>query len=161
MRKVIVVASLFFLFPSVDGYAWFGKTDKVVSEHQQSSDAQVSTNNEAVLAKDIFLTNNQEAKIGMPLENVLAVLRKKISLGYEITGSGEKDFKEINISNLYQVEVLENYDQRYEVLYFLSAVKNPDGIISNEELIPFIFEDNPLIAKGYDFLFKLKKELDI
>ena len=56
----------------------------------------------------------------------------------------------------------------YFVLYYFTQIVKPDGLLSEDELTPLIFEaktssqnissQDPLIGKGQDFVFRLKNQ---
>ena len=104
-----------------------------------------------------ILLDTDEIYVGMSAQEILDIWAKPILIGYE--RQGKEAFKPILVKNPYRMEVLKNHGLDYEVMYFLVSIEKSDGIVSEEELVPLIFKQKKLIAKGRDFLIRLKKEL--
>ena len=61
-----------------------------------------------------------------------------------------------SINNPYRVETPKGKDgDLYEVLFYHTEIKNKDGIITDDELIPIVFKDNKLIGWGWAFLIEI------
>ena len=61
-----------------------------------------------------------------------------------------------NINNPYKVETPMGKDGTlYEVLFYHTESKNKDGIITDDELIPIVFDDNKLMGWGWAFLSEI------
>lgn len=101
------------------------------------------------------LTQVQKVYLGMNSKEVHALMGNEVVIGYERTKESQ-DFKPITVKNPYRTEELRSKDKRYYVEYYLTDIKKEDGIISNDELTPFVFEDNELMGKGWNYLFRLK-----
>lgn len=93
---------------------------------------------------------------GMDYEQVQAIVARPVVIGYDITADGSGSVKEITLSNPYRVETLNHDNKNYTVEHFIVQIVRADGTVSDDELMPLVFEDNILIGKGQDFLFKLK-----
>ena len=58
-----------------------------------------------------------------------------------------------SINNPYKVETPKGKDGAlYEVLFYHTELKNKDGLITDDELIPIVFKNNKLIGWGWAFL---------
>jgi len=97
-------------------------------------------------------------KTGMSLQEVQEILNSNENIiGYK-KKSNTETFEKIVIKNPYRSEFIYSGDDQYLINYYFTGVKNPDGIISDEELIPVIFKDKIVIGKGQDYLFNLKHQ---
>ncbi len=102
------------------------------------------------------LTPVDRVYVGMAYQEVTGIMGDRLMVGYE-TVNGQA--KRIFLKSPYRVETLKDGPKRYQVLYYYTDVHKADGIVDEEELTPLVFEDNRLIGKGRDFLFKLKDTL--
>ncbi len=91
---------------------------------------------------------------GMSREDVLTLLGPSLIIGYE--QKSDKSYAPIVVSNPYREEKIEHAGKKYDVFYILSAISKPDGLVSDDELIPLIFQNNKLTSKGWDPLFAIK-----
>lgn len=107
------------------------------------------------------LTNVKHVYIGMTYDEVMQVMGKQLIIGYHRTGVQQKEIQPITLKNPYRVELLKGNYREYEVVYYLTKVQNPDGIIAEDELTPMVFKQKKLIGKGFDFLFHLKDRLKL
>ena len=58
-----------------------------------------------------------------------------------------------SITNPYKVETPMGKDgSLYEVLFYHTDLKNKDGLVTDNELTPLVFEDSQLIGWGWAFL---------
>ncbi len=97
-------------------------------------------------------------KIGMSLREVQEIVNSnKNIIGYK-KNTKTGTFEKIVIKNPYRSELIYSDKSQYLVNYYFTGVKNPDGIISDEELIPIIFKDKIVTGKGRDYLFALKNQ---
>ena len=120
----------------------------------------VSVNNEpgegalGGLSGPKILANTNRVTTGMTLEEAMAVIGKDVVVGYQKNKTGV--LEPIVIKNPYREETIRSGGETYRVIYFFYSIVKADGIISDEELMPLIFKNNKLVAKGRDHLFKLK-----
>ena len=56
------------------------------------------------------------------------------------------------VSNPYRTDVLNGATKTYEVLYYVTNVDADDGMISDNELTPFVFYKGMLIGSGWDYM---------
>lgn len=95
---------------------------------------------------------------GMSLSQVMATLKQEVIIGYEREDASGKNFKPIILKQPYRVEIFQKQDHLYHVLFYFNRVQKADGMISDDELIPLIFEKDQLLAQGWDHLFKVRSE---
>lgn len=56
--------------------------------------------------------------------------------------------------NPYRSEILIGKRRAFELLYYITDVKDDNGFINNDELTPLVFENGKIIGWGWDFLRK-------
>ena len=105
------------------------------------------------------LTKVGEIYVGMMKDEVLAVMGDQVMIGYDQI-KGNYNSSPIYVQSPYHAEILTDAKVIYEVMYYFTHINKADGVISDEELTPLVFEKNKLIGKGQDFLFKLKNTLN-
>jgi hypothetical protein len=87
--------------------------------------------------------------MGMSKNDVLDTMGTKTIRTYASwTGTGPGEI----ITNPYRSEILKGKDKTFEVLYYYTDIKKSDGAITDDELTPFVFEDDILIGWGWSFL---------
>lgn len=94
---------------------------------------------------------------GMSAEEVKALLRDKVVTGYDLTDP-KKSSTPIVLRNPYREETIKTENKIYEIAYYFTSIKKQDGMITNDELTPLVFENNRLIGQGWEFWGRLKKE---
>ena len=95
---------------------------------------------------------------GMSRQEVKTLLGDKAVTGYDLTNQKKDTIIPIIFKNPYREETLKIADKTYEIAYYFTSIKKQDGMISNDELTPLVFENNRLIGRGWAFLNVLKKE---
>ena len=98
---------------------------------------------------------------GMSPQEVKAVLNDKVVTGYDLVNSKKQIFTPITLKNPYREETLKSGDKTYEVAYYFTSIKKQDGMITDDELTPLVFENSRLIGQGWTFLNALKKEQNL
>jgi hypothetical protein len=97
--------------------------------------------------------------LGFSSKEVKNVLGQGVVIGYKRAGEDTKEFVPITLKNPYRIDILKTADRRtFEVVFYLTRIKHADGRITDDELVPFIFEDDRLVGKGWNFLERLKKD---
>src|SRR3989338_203133 len=99
-------------------------------------------------------------RVGMSYDEVIATMGNHLTIGYDIDPQNPGQIKPITLASPYRQLVLKTRTGTYEVLYYYTHVKNPDGVIAEDELTPLVFKDKKLIGLGIDFLFKIKNETE-
>jgi transposase len=119
-----------------------------------------------------FLINESSFRkiaIGMSQSQVHQIMGDTIIIGYAyqkpVSEQGvdvkvsTSDYKPLTITNPYKTEELKTKDGLYTVEYFVNLVKNSDGVISDDELVPLVFREGLLIAKGKEYLKALRLKI--
>jgi len=106
--------------------------------------------------KTILLTGMDKISHGMTFTRVQELIGESQTVGYEKCEECAQGFKEIAVKNPYRQENYSKNSKEYRIYYYYTSLQKPDGLITDDELTPFIFEDDILIGKGFDFLFRLK-----
>jgi len=88
---------------------------------------------------------------GMSLEDVHKAMGQELVIGYEFQAP---DYKPLTIPNPYKTEVIKGTS--YTVEYYIESIRQPDGVIHDNELMPLIFKDNKLIGRGWPMLNSLR-----
>lgn len=101
------------------------------------------------------LTKMEFVFIGMSLDEVKGVLGDQLAIGY-VRNQADQSLQPITLDSPYKKDSFSNATGQYEVLYYYTHVAKADGIIAEDEMTPLVFEQNKLIGKGWDFLFRLK-----
>ena len=111
----------------------------------------------------------QTIQTGMSRSQVEHELGDKVTTGYEIMNpalSQETDpkspsAKPITVKNSLRVELYRANEKVYEAAFYFVSLKQQDGVITDDELMPFVFEDDKLIGKGWEFYRNFKKEFQL
>lgn len=91
---------------------------------------------------------------GAKQEDVHRIMGDTLVIGYSYQNSlpPEAPYQPITIPNPYKKEVRKTPQGECAVEYYLTAVHQPDGIVSDDELMPLIFCGGILSAKGWEHL---------
>lgn len=106
----------------------------------------------------IALTKIETVKIGMTYKEVAGIMGDTVSIGYKESSSLEGAYEEIFVPNPYYDEVFQGSKTWYRVVYYFTHIRKADGIVTDDELTPLVFEENRLIGKGRSFLLNLKAD---
>ena len=102
----------------------------------------------------------RQIPLGVSSREVKNVLGQSVVIGYKRADENTKEFIPITLKNPYRIDILKTSDRIFEIVFYLTRIKNADGRITDDELMPFVFEDDRLIGKGWNFLKRLKKNQD-
>ena len=95
-----------------------------------------------------FLLNESGFKAvqeGMTLDQVHQIMGTQLNIGYTLQGS---NYKPLTIPNPYRSEAIKGTD--YFIEYYIEAIRQPDGIVSDNELMPLIYKNGKLIGRGWN-----------
>ena len=92
-------------------------------------------------------------KPGMLKPEVRSLLDEKVIIGYE-TAPDSEAYVPITLNNPYRVETVKKGEKTFEVYYYFTGIKHADGKITDDELIPIVFENDQLAGNGWDFFKK-------
>ena len=81
---------------------------------------------------------------GMTLDQVHSIMGQELVIGYKSQTPG---YVPLTINNPYKSETIKA--TAYLIEYYIEAIRQPDGIISDNELMPLIFKDKKLIGRGW------------
>ncbi|MBU1299143.1 MAG: DUF3192 domain-containing protein [Bacteroidetes bacterium] len=102
---------------------------------------------DAITAKNRVQLN--QLKIGMTKSEVLSIMGTET-----INTGGEPEL----VTNPYKIETFRGQSGKtYETLFYYTDVKQRDGVISDDELTPIVFEDGNLIGWGNSFFSDIKR----
>src|SRR5262245_24837912 len=104
------------------------------------------------------LVEAHRVRPGMGVPEVRAVLGDRLVIGYNLKDANLAQFEPIAIPQPYRQEEFSNKGHKYFVLYYNSFVTKPDGLIAEDELTPFIFENGTLLGAGLDALDQAKRQ---
>ncbi len=97
-------------------------------------------------------------QIGMSQNDVKQIMGERVIIGYEKSKEKADQFVPITLQNPYRSEVLKSHGTTYEIFFYFTYLKHADGVITDDELTPLVFENNKLIGKGWKFLEDLKNQ---
>ncbi len=113
-----------------------------------------STSNTILLLNQSSLAS---VKVGMKSLEVHNVMGETLTIGYAYANANSKDYAPVTIPNPYRSEDLKVSSGQYHVEYYVVKISKADGVVSDNELIPMIFQDDILKAIGWDALKRLQK----
>ncbi len=93
----------------------------------------------------------------MTRKEVAAVLGDEVVIGYQLIDEKSRRYKPITVPNPYRKERFVRGGMLYVVDYYLAGIKTPDGKVTDDELIPFVFAGDKLVGTGWLFLKKLRR----
>ncbi len=89
---------------------------------------------------------------GMTIDEVHHIMGTELVIGYKLQ---DPDYKPLTIANPYKSETIEQGN--YLIEYYVQAIRQPEGVVSDNELIPFIFKDGKLTGRGWSVVNALRK----
>lgn len=92
---------------------------------------------------------------GMSSDEVKGILGDKVVVGYELIKENESArYRPLTANNPYRQEDFKVGAKQYHVEYYLMGIRNQDDKITDDELVPFVFQAGKLQGKGWDFFQK-------
>jgi hypothetical protein len=106
------------------------------------------------LQQEILLNESglKAVQDGMTLDQVHQTMGQELVIGYAYQAS---NYKPLTVPNPYKSEPIKN--SPYLIEYYVEAIRQPDGVVSNDELMPLIFKENKLIGRGWPLANSLYK----
>jgi hypothetical protein len=101
-----------------------------------------------------FLLNESGFKAlrdGMTMEQVHQIMGTELVIGYQFQSP---DYKPLTIPNPYKSEA--GKDPGYFIEYYIESIRQPDGTIHDNELMPLIFKNGLLIGRGWPLANSLR-----
>ncbi len=94
---------------------------------------------------------------GMAREKVKSLLGQQVVIGYELADAQEQRYRPVVINNPYREEQHDQGKRSYVIDYYLTDIHQSDGTVSDDELVPLVFEQDRLIGWGWEFFNRLKQ----
>ena len=96
--------------------------------------------------QEILLNESEFKSIqdGMTVDQVHEKMGQELVVGYAFQSPG---YKPLTIPNPYKSETLK--DTGYIIEYYIEAIRQPDGVVSDNELMPLIFKNSRLVGRGW------------
>lgn len=88
---------------------------------------------------------------GMTQDQVHKVMGQELVIGYALQTPG---YKPLTIVNPYKVEKIKGTD--YLIEYYIESIRQPDGIVNDNELMPLIFKNSKLVGRGWPLANSLR-----
>ena len=88
---------------------------------------------------------------GMTIDQVHKIMGQELVIGYALQSP---DYKPLTIPNPYKSEAIKGAG--YFIEYYIEAIRQPDGIVSDNELMPLIFKNGKLIGRGWPLANSLR-----
>jgi hypothetical protein len=103
--------------------------------------------------QEILLNENgfKSIQVGMAMDQVHVIMGQELVIGYEFQTPG---YKPLTIPNPYKSEAIK--DSGYVIEYYIEAIRQPDNVVSEDELMPLIFKDGKLIGRGWPLANSLR-----
>lgn len=105
------------------------------------------------ITEHVFPTGEAIEKLllGVSREEALALIGRTITVGYELMEGTTDEYRPTTSPNPYRSQQITKGGAVYQVDYYLTRVTKADGVISDDELTPLVFQDNKMIGKGWKF----------
>ena len=92
----------------------------------------------------------KEVKEGMTADQVHKIMGQELRIGYAF----ESDkYQPLTIPNPYRIEKIKGGE--YTVEYYIEAIRQADGIVKDDELMPLVFQDGKLVGRGWPLVNSL------
>ncbi len=86
----------------------------------------------------------------MTLDQVHQIMGQELVIGYKDQTPG---YKPLTIPNPYKSETVKGTG--YFIEYYIEAIRQPDGVVSDNELMPLVFKESKLIGRGWPLVNSL------
>ena len=110
-----------------------------------------SSVNQTVLLNETAI---KSISIGMKQDDVHHAMGQELTIGYASQEPGLKDinYKPLTIPNPYKTAAIKTAKGECTAEYYVTAIKQPDGVVSDDELLPLVFCNGVLTAQGWQAL---------
>jgi hypothetical protein len=114
----------------------------------QSATSQTVSLNEAAL---------KSVRLGMKQDEVHRIFGQELIIGYDYEAPALKTttYKPITVANPYKTVPIKTTRGDCTVEYYVTAIHQPDGVVSNNELMPILFCNGIVTAQGWPDLNRL------
>jgi|CXWL01.1.fsa_nt_gi hypothetical protein len=89
--------------------------------------------------------------LGVSREEALALIGRTATVGYELKEGVADEYQSVTAPNPYRSQQITKGKAVYQVDYYLTRINRADGVVSDDELTPLVFESNELVGKGWEF----------
>ncbi len=98
------------------------------------------------LPQEILLNESgfKAVQDGMTETQIHQLMGTELVIGYKSQTPG---YQPLTIPNPYKSEAIKG--TTYLIEYYIEAIRQPDGIVSDNELMPLVFKDGKLIGRGW------------
>ncbi|MCK5214024.1 MAG: hypothetical protein KAR05_01565 [Candidatus Omnitrophica bacterium] len=93
----------------------------------------------------------RQVRNGMTKSEVASVVGYKVVVGYELIDLNKEQYKPVTLENPYRSEVMQKNGKRYDIDYYLVGIQEPDDKVSDDELVPLVFQKDKLIGQGWEY----------
>ncbi len=93
--------------------------------------------------------------LGISREEALALIGRTTNIGYELRQGSVDEYQAVTSPNPHRSQQITRGKDVYQVDFYLTKINKADGVITDDELTPLVFESNKLIGKDWNF-FKTK-----
>lgn len=109
----------------------------------------------------VFASDDEIRKllVGVSREETLALIGRTTAIGYELRQGSVDEYQAVTMTNPQKSQQYTVGKNVYQVDYYVTRINKADGLITEDELTPVVFESNKLVGKGWDFFnSKIKKQ---
>ncbi|MDD5155143.1 MAG: DUF3192 domain-containing protein [Candidatus Omnitrophica bacterium] len=99
--------------------------------------------------------NLSRLQVGMPRATVISIMGR-CPMTVSCPQGPDKPAKQATIANPYRTETIQINDRKIEIVYYVLNIAE-DCTVSEDSLLPMVFEDRKLIGWGKDFVIDVKK----
>jgi hypothetical protein len=103
---------------------------------------QMTTQEELLLNENGF----KAVQEGMSRDQVHKIMGQELVIGYSLQ---ETNYKPLTVPNPYKSESINGTD--YAIEYYIESIRQPDGVVSDNELMPLVFKEDKLVGRGWSF----------
>ena len=91
----------------------------------------------------------RQVTLGMTPDEVHRIMGDKLIIGYSYQDLGSPGEKPITMANPYKTAVVKTSKGECTAEYYVNAVHHPDGVVSDDELLPLVFCGGHLRFEGW------------
>jgi len=93
---------------------------------------------------------------GLTRAEVTSLLGKEVVTGYSLTDESSGEYTPITAANPSRTETIQKGKKSYSVDYYLVGIKVADDKVSDDELVPVVFQNEKVVGIGWDYLNALR-----
>jgi len=93
---------------------------------------------------------------GLTRAEVTSLLGKEVVTGYSLTDESSGEYTPITAANPNSTETIQKGKKSYSVDYYLVGIKVADDKVSDDELVPVVFQNEKVVGIGWDYLNALR-----